>query len=318
MTKLFVDANASCKVENEDNINCCYGKNSSLVKESGLFAKYTNGKQDIIYSSIDEVALFTYDEKEGCLIFPKLHESTPSQDIVDKQEYEAFKPTYDFLDNLDIIENYKKTLCFRCINMPMIIKEICKKYLPKLKCMDTNSKQPRFEKSAMAIFIDQHSDLTDVLGAGNQFMHEIGHGIAYAMVLDHVLDESYDKDLANCIQIDYHNAILTMMNSQLCSQDDAQRELSEILKENCLASNAVSDVFGGISGNKVRGCFFHDDKTYWSKRGLDAIGREFFANVFADLACCNDEHIAFVKKYMPLTMLKFEEILKGSFSHESE
>ena len=51
MAKLFVDANASCKVGIKNNVDCCYGKKNSLVEELGLSTKYTDDKQDIIYGT---------------------------------------------------------------------------------------------------------------------------------------------------------------------------------------------------------------------------------------------------------------------------
>ena len=62
MTKLFVDANASCKVGNLMD-TCPDGKNSGLVKELGSSNKYIRGEQDIIYSSVNKSPLFDYDEE---------------------------------------------------------------------------------------------------------------------------------------------------------------------------------------------------------------------------------------------------------------
>ena len=76
-----------------------------------------------------------------------------------------------------------------------------------------------------------------------------------------------------------------------------------------IASNCVSDVFGGISRNQVSGAWGHSTE-YWMNRGQEAVGKEAFAEITADRACNNANSLAFTQKYLPRTIQAYERALK--------
>ena len=79
---------------------------------------------------------------------------------------------------------------------------------------------------------------------------------------------------------------------------------------NPIASNCVSDIFGGLSGNKVVGIYGHS-ANYWAQRPRSAVGKEAFAEITADSAS-NPQTLAFTKKYMPKTYSAYQRIIKGA------
>ena len=116
--------------------------------------------------------------------------------------------------------------------------------------------------------------------------------------------------MTNAIQEDYNDALANIMKAENCSYEDAQSKLCDELWANPTASNCVSDIFGGISGNKVSGPWGHS-ADYWAARDRSIIGKEAFAEMTADSAS-NAQSLAFTKKYMPKAYRAYQNMIKGA------
>ena len=118
------------------------------------------------------------------------------------------------------------------------------------------------------------------------------------------------NDLTNAIQEDYNDALSNIMKTENCSFEEAQAKLSDELWAHPTDSNCVSDVFGGLSGNKVSGPWGHRSE-YWANRERSAVGKEAFAEITADSAS-NAQSLAFTKKYMPKAYSTYQSMIKGA------
>ena len=70
--------------------------------------------------------------------------------------------------------------------------------------------------------------------------------------------------------------------------------------------NAVSDLMGGLSGNRARGNWGHK-RSYWSTKG--ALEQEAFAHMYE--AQFSADKYALMQKYFPSALAEFEKLLKG-------
>ena len=72
-------------------------------------------------------------------------------------------------------------------------------------------------------------------------------------------------------------------------------------------SNAISDLFGGMSRNKCAGTYGHWNTRYWTYSGM--LEKEAFAHMFA--AQFDADRYALMQKYFPTALAEFEKLLKG-------
>lgn len=311
MAKLFCDAKASCKVGNGNNLNCSTGKNIGLGKELGLSYKYETDKRDIIYRSNKKPV---WDVEECCLIMPKEHEAKSVKEIVAQVEYQAFKNMYDFIDDLDVIEEYKVALCTCFMNAPENLKWLYNKYASRLCCLSASSVKAKFIPWLNGFVLNQKVDLYNERGSCNVFFHESAHQLAYEMIKDNFLPQNYGMILREAIIHDYEN---TMQNFQQngIGYEQAQLLLSIELELKDSIANTISDVFGGITKNQVCGTYIHDYNSYWS-RDESLVGVECFANMTADIICGTHEHIDCIQLYLPNAMLQYNKFVKGKLYEE--
>ncbi|MFA6887657.1 MAG: hypothetical protein WCQ65_11910, partial [Fermentimonas sp.] len=196
------------------------------------------------------------------------------------------------------------------------------KYADKLKCNDTayyeldENGVPQdaayFSPIEGGFKINQHEDLHNPLGAGNTFFHESGHMIDWLKGQESDTgNASYETYMTEAVHEDYFNALQNIMNDNdnPCDRERAQEILSRKLMKEPNASNCVSDVFGGVSFNKVFGVWGHSDE-YWRNNSRDIVGKEAFAEITADRACNNERNLDFTRRYMPKTMKAYENALK--------
>lgn len=91
-----------------------------------------------------------------------------------------------------------------------------------------------------------------------------------------------------------------------------EKNYSEIEKElsDMRTQSAVSDIFNGLSKDKIKGVAYHplrpDGSSYWTE---ETIRQEAFAHMFE----CQFDNLRYVemKKYFPNALTEFERILKG-------
>ena len=232
------------------------------------------------------------------------------KDVVGEDEYKNYQDIYDTVSNLDVSDTYKDTLVEKLKNMNPELKGLYNDYANDLKCLDTNYPGiANFDRTKGGFVFSETKDVNKGLGAGNTFFHESAHMMDY-LTGENGNDLSVTNDLTSAIQEDYNDALSNIMNTHNCSLEDAQSKLSDELWAHPVESNCVSDVFGGLSENKVSGPWGHTTD-YWAKRPRSAVGSEAFAEITADSAS-NPQSLAFTKKYMPKTYSAYQSMIKGA------
>ena len=242
----------------------------------------------------------------------KTFETKSAMNIVGIKEYFLWKPIYDHVDTLDICQVYKEQLCNRFVELNVSIKLVYRKFAKRLVCLDSNLPAPEtayFCSFEGGFKFNQFDDMNENLGVCNTYFHESAHMIDYLMG-DQIENASSQAYMSEAIHQDLQNAIKEMRYAMNCDESTAQAALTAILKKNMYDSNVVSDVFDGASRGKVYGRFRHS-RDYWILRPADAMGKEAFAEILADIACQQTSHIEFTKKYLPNTVKQFYKIMKG-------
>ena len=232
------------------------------------------------------------------------------KDVVGEDEYKKYQEIYDTVNNLGVSDTYKDTLVDQLKNMDPELKGLYNDYANDLKCLDTNYPGvANFDRTKGGFVFSETKDVNKGLGAGNTFFHESAHMMDY-LTGENGKDLSVANDLTSAIQEDYNDALSNIMKTHNCSLEEAQSKLSDELWAHPVESNCVSDVFGGLSGNKVSGPWGHR-ADYWAKRPRSTVGSEAFAEITADSAS-NPQSLAFTKKYMPKTYNAYQNMIKGA------
>ena len=232
------------------------------------------------------------------------------KDVVGEDEYKNYQDIYDTVSNLDVSDTYKDTLVEQLKNMNPELKGLYNDYANDLKCLDTNYPGiANFDRTKGGFVFSETKDVNKGLGAGNTFFHESAHMMDY-LTGESGNDLSVTNDLTSAIQEDYNDALSNIMKTHNCSLEDAQSKLSDELWAHPVEANCISDVFGGLSENKVSGPWGHTTD-YWAKRPRSAVGSEAFAEITADSAS-NPQSLAFTKKYMPKTYSAYQSMIKGA------
>lgn len=245
----------------------------------------------------------------------KQFESTPTREMVDQAEHEQFQDMYDMLDRMDICQEYKEILVERFQTMPPELKDMYNRYADRLTCLDAayaGKDGPHFSPSEGGFKLNQEADMkgSKGLGAGNDFFHESGHMIDWLKGQETGGGmESRKSPMVESVRQDLQSALADIQKEYSCSEEEAKAVLSNRLREYPTESNCVSDVFGALTGNEVRGRYLHDNG-YWRVPPELQAASEAFAEITADLACGNQGAVEFMQTYMPKTWEAYQELVR--------
>ena len=214
------------------------------------------------------------------------------------------------IDTLEASQAYRDTLreCVR--RMPPELRDVYDRYAGQLVCLDASFPgTSHFSPAEGGFRVNETADLANPFGAGNAFFHESAHVLDYLMGREHGTDGiSTVYRLTEAAEADLEDALSSIMGAEGCSYEEAQGKLSAELASHMKESACVSDVFGGLTGNRVVGISGHS-ADYWALRGCDAVGREAFAEITADSAC-NPAVLAYTQKMMPRTYAAYQRIME--------
>lgn len=121
--------------------------------------------------------------------------------------------------------------------------------------------------------------------------HEVGHSIDYKY--KHI---SCGGELTTALEIDKSNIL------------KHKEEISRKLKSKEYEEYAeLSDIIGGLTNNKIRGKYKHDNE-YWKRK--NALEKETFADLFA-IAGGNDvKYLQVINNYLPNTLNAFDRLIR--------
>lgn len=208
---------------------------------------------------------------------------------------------------------YQHIICDRLAQLPNALAKLYGKFGPmcRLARVSMPDGAAYYDPDQDAVFLDQMADATNPLGAGNTHFHENAHQIDCIAGRANGDDSpySYQRGMADAIRSDFDHAILNYMAENDCTSAEARQWLTNELRRAGNVGNCVSDVFGGASAGTVRGPWGHRPGYFTGRNGQQKLAAEAFAEISADYACGNADHIAFTQKFMPRTMRLYHEII---------
>jgi hypothetical protein len=213
-------------------------------------------------------------------------------------------PFYEHIDTLNVDSWYKKNICTTFANIKYKpVKRFFSENAHFLRCGDAMYVPEKPDDSAGVYDAEQDLykfnckiELYNELGPCNTHFHEMAHQIDYHLGKSiGACSWSFANYLRELVQRDYNFVLEQTKEAKRLSTEDAQKEISTELKKHPEESNIVSDVFGGVTFNKVHGVYVHR-KEYWKEDVHTRVAKEVFAEITADIACGNVSHIEFTKK----------------------
>ena len=181
-----------------------------------------------------------------------------------------------------------------------IAKKAFNKYVPSDSVVDSGFiGTPHYDPNTKQISMDYASDLENKRGVGATWFHEHGH-----MIDDLAGNLSDNKEFYDLLQKEKSAFVHKIMTSNKIRINDAYRIIENELSD-FETQSAVSDIFNGLSAGNIKGCGYHDDSYWTTKR----VTEETFAHMFE--AQFSAERYAEMKKYFPKSLKKFEEMLGG-------
>jgi hypothetical protein len=171
---------------------------------------------------------------------------------------------------------------------------------------ELNESDGKFNPQNGKVYINKDKDMNNPRGVGSIYFHEYGHYIDFFAGNGNYLSNNslFEKMIHSDFDIYLEQY---MQKNSLTDKDSAYKIISKELKSQKSSSIwTISDLFGGLTDNKVIGNYKHA-RTYWTKPG--ALTREAFANMFSSMFYF--ESYASLKMYFPNALSEFERLLKG-------
>ena len=190
-----------------------------------------------------------------------------------------------------------------------------------MKIIDKNFRETaHYDLKRRGILFDAPEDFYNPTRKYKTILHETGH------LLDHFMGGQlylhsyvYEGELFSKTLIEEANsavkeelkrlkaeAVSLGRSSKNIKLADAQHSLSKTLQElDHAARSEVSDIFSGVTKNKVKGGYYHENK-YW--REAETLPTEAFAHMFC-ATIQSPESLALIKKYFPKSYEMFEEMI---------
>lgn len=180
------------------------------------------------------------------------------------------------------------------------------KFVPVGSVADGAAKGTAFFSSrTQKVTMNFADDLANVRGPGTTFFHEHGHYIDFVSSSGGGWTSLSTPDFGTALHSDFDAYVKAVMGKHsLTKRTDAYSLISTEVMGN--KYNGVSDLMGGLSGNRARGNWGHK-RSYWSTKG--ALEQEAFAHMYE--AQFSADKYALMQKYFPSALAEFEKLLKG-------
>ncbi len=156
------------------------------------------------------------------------------------------------------------------------------------------------ENTAKGIIVNLMADSVDKRGAWCVIFHEFGHRID--MVTGR---KSIHSELKNKLKEDFEDIVRKYKEMYNCTDAEAYKGISSSIRHDKFHS--ISDLFGGLTKNKCKGRYSHNDN-YWNYPGT--LEKEAFAHFFSAYSRNDEEEIMLLKLAFPKAFAEFERILE--------
>lgn len=181
---------------------------------------------------------------------------------------------------------------------PQIVQDILRQYNNRLLIINENCVADAvFTLSGIRFNIWR--DRNNKFGKWQVLFHEIGHAIDYLLG-----GVAISNDFLEAIKNDFDNTVNTYIaqSANPITREQAFSEISILLMNDSLFS--VSDIYGGLTGNKCRGNYIHRQH-YWDDQRN--IGIEAFAHFFSALVRGNKDELMNLRSAFPTAFAIFEK-----------
>lgn len=137
----------------------------------------------------------------------------------------------------------------------------------------------------------------DSRGPYGTVFHEWGHLIDSQFDKTKIITREVNEEMYKALKKDVDNQVKYHMKQSGLDKTGAKKKLSNELFNASDAIAGVSDIYGGVTGNQVMGCWGHK-KSYWTRRDKK---QEVCAEAWADILQSYgvDEQRDYIEKYLP-------------------
>lgn len=246
-------------------------------------------------------------------------------DSQDSPKGGTIKSDQQFADILDktpqATAEYKTVLADRFAGGSDIAKRIFVKYVKNNVVKSTNTKAAHYNPADQVINMDFDDDLNNPRGAGATYFHEHGHFVDNMAAIDKLGKQTYDgishiaigsigaRDFYKAILSDVQKYLEQYVKDKNVSWAQAQKEIKQRFSQTDSALySAISDIYGGATGNQLRGDYGHSSK-YW-KQLPNALEKEAFAHMFEASFDSTGKRLDLIKEYLPSAYEVFRKILE--------
>lgn len=221
----------------------------------------------------------------------------------DKIESELGNFKNKIKSNPEIKKDYYDMVKTRFSHMPESAKRVYNKYVKIDSVYGSFEGTPHYESGK--IYMHFGSDLNNERGNGATWFHEHGH------MIDELSGGTSTKNplFYETLRLDYSDYISKVRRKHPeMSLKSIQSLISSELND-YRQHSAVSDMFHGLSNERIKGCSSHkrrlDGTSYWTE---EAISQEAFAHMFE----CQSDDVRYkeMKKYFPKSLELFEKMLE--------
>jgi len=153
-------------------------------------------------------------------------------------------------------------------------------------------------QSGGVVRMNYAEDAVNIRTPGSTLFHEHGHLVDYKN--GYISDNSPGYSAA--LRADYH-ALLDSTGAK--GRDEQRKALKRRLIAEPHTIHGISDIIGGLSQNKARGCWGHST-AYWQTHNVEV---EAFAHMFE--ASFLPDKIVLMETYLPTAWDEFKKILEG-------
>jgi len=246
-----------------------------------------------------------------------------SSKIPDDGTMDLEKQFRDLLDEaLDMTSSYKKVLINRYQAGSDQAKRVFVKYVKGNKVRDSHfSGSAHYNPELQEINMKFTDDLYNPRGDGATFFHEHGHLVdnfasiirkgqkTYEGVSHTAIGSIGDRDFYKAILDDIQNYIERHVTAHNLSRVEAQAAIKQRFSQaDSAIYSAVSDIYGGATGNKLRGHYGHS-KEYW-RQLPNALEKEAFAHMFEASFDPSGKRLELIKEYLPDAYELFQNMME--------
>lgn len=205
----------------------------------------------------------------------------------------------------DMTQDYGNALETRFAAGTPVAQDAFAKHVPTGSVADgTYQGTAHFSPKTQKVYINFAKDADNPRGPGTTFFHEHGHYIDFISCAGSGYTSTASAVFGAALRSDFDAYIEATMKQYSVKKLDAYAIVSKEIQGNTF--NSISDLFGGMSGNRCLGDWYHK-APYWRNPG--ALEKEAFAHMFE--AQFSADKYALMQKYFPTAFAEFEKLLNG-------